>query len=521
MSPSGGSYSEGKTITLIAEADSGYSFTGWGNISSYSEDYATSQSIEFVMPASAVEISAGFTTSEEGWTFMIYMAGDNSLSDYVSKDINEIEQGLENAYESGNSSIADDVKVLILSDTSGSSDSKLYLASPDSNIFSIASTRIIDDDYSSSCELDMADPDTLEHFVSYSMANYPSAHNALVIWNHGGGVKSLETSVEPTKIVCQDGSDYLYTNEIQTALNNSLGNSSLDIFGYDACLMGDVESAYEFRDLSDYFIASMAEEWGYGWDYEEIFNNFSTAGTIPSAATIATVLVTQYRDSTISATDSIIHTMTAVDTSELEDLKAALDSLAALIYDFSGSSDSQDIFEDVRDDSVPFYEQRPSNVTETSGDKYEQYILAYPYHDLYDFCNEIIASDDYKTDTNLTAQAQTVLDELDDAVVACYGNSSSYDASSAYVDDLDLSYYSVSDSSAARGLSIFIPHGELFYNGYSHYAYDFWYTSEILDDYDYGELDFCTSYSDTIVGTWRELFEAWYDPEDIYTTGTF
>jgi len=78
-------------------------------------------------------------------------------------------------------------------------------------------------------------------------------------------------------------------------------------------------------------------------------------------------------------------------------------------------------------------------------------------------------------------------------------------------------YYGVG-SDVKRGLSIFFSRGNLTYNNLSHYAYQWWYTSEDTNAWRpgehcyYGYIDFANSDTDGIVETWRELMEAWYDP---------
>ncbi|HAK46899.1 MAG TPA: hypothetical protein DCO79_13400, partial [Spirochaeta sp.] len=204
IEPSGGAYKEGEVVTLTAIPDSGHSFTGWGNISNFSADNEIGREVEIIMPAENLDISVNFSIPSDGWTFMVYMAGDNSLSNQVYYDLDEIEQGLYDAVQAGNSFLAEDVQVLVLTDRSGSDDTKLFRVLPDSDNTEIVSSVIEYGNYSSSSELNMADPDTLQDFVSYGFAKYPSQYNALVLWNHGGGVKSLDNSELISKEICED-----------------------------------------------------------------------------------------------------------------------------------------------------------------------------------------------------------------------------------------------------------------------------------------------------------------------------
>ena len=529
MEPAGGLYKVGDTVTLTASPSSGYSFTGWGDISGYSADYSSDRTIEIIMPAKNLDVSAVFSVPNNGWTFMVYMAGDNNLSPYVSTDINEIEKGLYEAVNNGNSLIDGVVRVLVLADRLTSNDTKLYLIEPD-NTTAIASLEL-SAEFNPGGELNMADPATLKNFINYSRANFPSVYNALVLWNHGGGVRSLEQPTEQVrKAICEDDSDIMYMNEVQGGLESALGSSKLDIIGIDACIMGEVETAYELREQADYFVASMAEEWGRGWGYEYIFDKFTSADSPPSPADMADILVTQFYESTNGEATYFSNTMTAVKTSELGNLKAAIDDLASAVYSFGAGSTAQDAFEAARDETVFYYEPARSNDTVVDDDIFEYSMLAYPYYDIYDLCMEIKNSTTFES-TAVSVQADNVLTALDAAIVAAYGNSSAWDATPyLYTEDqLGLNYYETDDSTAVRGLSIFIPHGELIWDGYTHYAYDWWYSTDVfssttvLSNYGapQGGLDFCTFDSDGTVETWRELFEAWYDPLEQYTDGTY
>ncbi|MDC7126398.1 MAG: clostripain-related cysteine peptidase [Spirochaetales bacterium] len=518
--PSGSTYTAGESITLTATAAEGYSFSSWSNADSYltSDSSSDNNVITITMPSSDISIEANFegdavniissgATSGDGWTFFIYMAGDNTLSDYVPLDINEMEQGLYDSY-STNTSISDDVKVLVLVDQDQNNDSKLYLIQPDNNSNTINSTRITNDTYTESLELDMSDPDTVTTFLEYGLENFSSTRNALIIWNHGGGAKST-TVATASKEFCEDdsGGGYLYTNELQSALASCFtadaDDPPLDFIGFDACFMGTIEEAYEFREYTKYFAASMASEWGYGWDYEEIFNNFSSSGSTPTASEMADISVKQYYLSTTDSTaSSYAHSMAALDTSKLETVKSKIDSLAALVYN-SGSSDYETEFESLRDDSafVAIYSTNAS------------YIVYYPYYDLYDFCENITNSEKFSDDVkNVATSVNTA---LADAVVACYGNSVNLDNTAKY-DSLGWDYYNLTDSDAVRGLSILIPNGETTTittsSGTQVKPYDYcdWYTSSEITGEEYGGLDFCTYDDDSTVETWRELFEAWY-----------
>jgi hypothetical protein len=87
-----------------------------------------------------------------------------------------------------------DVNILVLLDLGPPTGAKLYLVTKDNNTSTISSQVLVN--YGS---LDMSNPDNLKNFIVYCQQNYPASHTALTLWDHGGGVwprniKSLSVS---------------------------------------------------------------------------------------------------------------------------------------------------------------------------------------------------------------------------------------------------------------------------------------------------------------------------------------
>ncbi|HQG40743.1 MAG TPA: clostripain-related cysteine peptidase, partial [Spirochaetales bacterium] len=235
-----------------------------------------------------------FPTSYEGakgnlWTIMVYMDGDNNLEAAAIEDFNEMEAGLF-AAKVQDPSIESKINIIVLFDRIPGEDSsngnwtntRLYKVKPDTNPDFINSELIYD-----SPEQNLGDPNLLKNFISWSKSNFPATNYALVLWNHGGGARSRNTTPSTTvtgdknvKAICWDDTnngDCLYLEEVQQAIGaNFSSTDKLSVLGFDACLMGMVEVAYEFRNLAKYMVASMHTEQGDGWDYEYILNRIAT-----------------------------------------------------------------------------------------------------------------------------------------------------------------------------------------------------------------------------------------------------
>ena len=153
-------------------------------------------------------------------------------------------------------------------------------------------------------EVNMGDPEVLTDFVRWAKNNYPAEHYALILWDHGDGWRSMsfaaegiqqqlkqeflsyhdKTELEKTlktlkrkinarryqKSVCFDDTsfDELTLKEIEQAL--SYDNCFVDILGFDACLMGMAEVAYEIKDCAIYMIASEETIMVSGFPYDTI-----------------------------------------------------------------------------------------------------------------------------------------------------------------------------------------------------------------------------------------------------------
>ncbi len=420
-------------------------------------------------------------TGSETWTFMIYLAADNSLDGYDDLDVQEIKNGLA-------SSNNPNINVIILQDKSGSGDSAMYRAAYNT-------WEQLDDGGTGTghtpalVEVNTGDPSVLSDFISHCKTYFAADHYALIIWNHGSGSRKKSTSTTSiTKAIAEDdtSSDILYMDEVQQALAANFSSSSkLDVIGFDACLMGTVEVAYEMKYLASYMIASMASEWAYGWDYGRIFSSMTNDDyASPDPVLLAGLGVSTYRDSTKMYSDQ---TMSAVDLSQIDSLTAAVNSFAAALC----SENKQSTIEATRNSSTYFYTSSSERVS-------------FPYYDLGSFAAKIAASTSYSS--NLRNAAQNVLASLADAVVTAY-------AGSYYG-----GYYG-DGGDVYRGLSIFFSYNE------TDYSSQWWYTSRDTTTYGstylYGKLDFCTFDSDGTVENWKELMEYWYDYDGTRNSDTW
>ncbi len=112
--------------------------------------------------------------------------------------------------------------------------------------------------------LNMADSSTLKDFLAWGKTAAPADRYALILWDHGGGT-ILGYGLDeyyPEAILSLD--------ELQQAQEGA--GLHFDFVGFDACLMGTLETAMAFVDHADYLIASEEYEPGTGWFYTDWVN---------------------------------------------------------------------------------------------------------------------------------------------------------------------------------------------------------------------------------------------------------
>ena len=176
-------------------------------------------------------------------------------------------------------------------------------------------------------EVNMGDPATLVSFAEWATSNYPAEKYALIISSHGKGWEGScwdETS----------GNDNMDIAEMRSALSDisAFIGRPLDVIGFDACLMGTTEVAYEVHDYASVMVASEHAEPSSGWPYDAILTQL-TATPDMNAAGLATILV----DSYYTAHTPTSYTMTAVDLTKIDAVVSGLSDLAQALVVYAGT----------------------------------------------------------------------------------------------------------------------------------------------------------------------------------------
>lgn len=282
------------------------------------------------------------------WTFMVYMAGNNSLSGAAASDLQEMQKV-------GSS---DAVQLLAFVKQTTGPARHLHLGKAgDDEVVNL------------SPEIDSGEPQTVVDFVRWAAAQAPAERYALVLWNHGGGwapsdfdhlyqqVRGVRAKAESNRLGATGLSRTLFKTSLRRAMarpaearaicvDDVTGHSldtvevervleatqratgaPLELFGMDACLMSTIEVADQVRAHARAVVGSEEVEPGAGWCYDAVLRDLVAAPDMDGPA-LARAVVTRYIESYRNQRRAWPVTQCALDTAHVDVFGKAIDRLA-------------------------------------------------------------------------------------------------------------------------------------------------------------------------------------------------
>ena len=235
------------------------------------------------------------------WLVMVYLCADNDLEEFSIVDFYE---------EMWETRANNEVSLCVLYDRS-SGHSTEHSDWTSTRFYRFCNDTLIYNDWG---EENLGSPNVLQTFIETSLNYCDADHVSLILWNHGSGWKSIKSKsksnnqniipeleqnikmlpkqktkqkvydneYEGFKAVCSDDTgDRLLVQEIRDVLDSVTGSgqNKIDLLGFDACLMGMVEVAYDSSFYADYFVASEDTESADGWEYQNILNTDAISAT--------------------------------------------------------------------------------------------------------------------------------------------------------------------------------------------------------------------------------------------------
>jgi hypothetical protein len=363
--------------------------------------------------------------AQADWLVLFYEdADDDQLEQAMLTDVNEIERvgssehvhlvAQVDRYEGGYDGDGD------------WSTAKRFYLTQDPDLETIHSQEIAD-----LGEVNMADGKTLVDFVTWGIRTYPARRVALILSDHGmgwpGGFSDADSggAGQDAIALADDFGDALWLMEIDNALTSirqQTGLEKLDLIGFDACLMAQLEVFTAMAPHARTVVASEEVEPDLGWAYADFLMQLAFDPQMDGAG-LAKAIVDSYIVKDVVVTDdtarkafvaenltvrkasadevarimSVDVTLSAVDTAALPDLLTALDDLSVALSEIDPNQAAEArayarSFENALDEDYPS-----------------------PYIDLGHFVSVLLDSDPGDA---VTTAGQAVLSALKQAVIA-------------------------------------------------------------------------------------------------------
>ncbi len=298
------------------------------------------------------------------WTYIVYMAADNSLESYAIKDINEMEAGIANDKT---------VSVLALLDrhpgydstNKNWNDTRLYEIKPDAGGMNgtIVSKRLecpdLDITKDGQTELDMGNRYTLAGVLDYARREYEAEHYVLIVWGHGSGWRGY----------AYDGSSD--TSLSLPSLRKATMDKGLDAVVFDSCFGLTAETIYELNGCCKYVGGTGGLSGTSGIDYRLYFNRFfecnrSEASMIRTMTNYAGTEISMFDcEETLNMVDAINNFGGAmaeyISTKDIQ--KQILDDCLNKVKIYSSSSYPCDAYIDVADMAKYMQKYEPLRAT--------------------------------------------------------------------------------------------------------------------------------------------------------------
>lgn len=257
------------------------------------------------------------SVEKDSWTVFVYLCGSDleSKAGAATQDLSEMvgARGSD--------------KVRFIVETGGAKRWRSNIGGNELRRYVIQDGSIMEVERKQRASMGLAD--TLADFLQWGLRSYPAEHIGLILWDHGGGSISG---------VCFDevnGNDSLMLRELDAGLAkaNPILWQKLDFVGFDACLMGTLETANVLASYADYMFASQEIEPGSGWEYSSIIEHLA-ARPDTSTEELGRALADGYRDSLPSSSRSSA-TLSVVDLSQVDELMQAFYRYSQELYDVS------------------------------------------------------------------------------------------------------------------------------------------------------------------------------------------
>lgn len=198
-------------------------------------------------------------------TVIVYMCGDNNLSDSLRQDYKEM--------VAGSANLPDNVNVIVLNDNLRSTPFIAKLSDGQETV-----VKTWDTDFY------VTIPDTMLNIMQWIINKYPAEEYATIFTGHGTGSRqTIDTIHTDMKRFYAYGIDRNYSTTegawinvptlatVFSNLKTPTGRSAhMKYIFFDCCCMQSVEDVYELRNYADYISSPLSEVPAAGANYREV-----------------------------------------------------------------------------------------------------------------------------------------------------------------------------------------------------------------------------------------------------------
>lgn len=190
-------------------------------------------------------------------TVVAYIAADNSLSSFSTKDLNEMLEGIKDVDTRTNN-------MLVYIDRGNVEPLLIRICR------NMENTIIKDTVQTYDIHRNSVGIEEMTEVLSSVVEQFPAEGYGLILWSHGDGW--IPSSSVDTRWIGQDTDSGMKDKRMNIAdLHTVLKKlPRLDYLFFDACYMQSIEVVYELRDCADYFIGSPTEIPGPGAPYQDV-----------------------------------------------------------------------------------------------------------------------------------------------------------------------------------------------------------------------------------------------------------
>ncbi|HOY66953.1 MAG TPA: clostripain-related cysteine peptidase [Candidatus Ozemobacteraceae bacterium] len=247
------------------------------------------------------------------WTILVYQGGDNSLSDVLEADIEEMKRAGPPA----------GTAVIIQNEDRALGTRRMLLKA--------GSTL----ELGRKSDENAADPSVLADFISWGHRAFPARRMALIVASHGTGWRPA--SVRSALISDDTSAAMMDIPILKTAIGYGItvpgGVRPLALLGFDACLMGMLEVAAELQGMTKVLVFSQANEPAPGWDYERLFKALSASSAQADGIVLGKTVANAYKSAYESGPLEGLYsgTLSVIDMEKLPGLITRFSAWAAAI----------------------------------------------------------------------------------------------------------------------------------------------------------------------------------------------